>query len=350
MSLLCRISHPRRRSPQSAFTLVELLVVIAIIAMLATLLLPAVNAARDAARRVQCTNNLKQLALGCHNYESAQGEFPYARKYDIWDTYTWTQLVLPFAEEAAIHDLYWTLHETGFRQSYPGPNGPIGNDPQLRQARHAEIAMFYCPNDVTPIGNELQTAQYGFVRGNYRGCTGTGDMYGEPVDPTEGPWGIGLFGVKRDQSVDPDATVPTRGTRIGQVTDGMSKTLMLSEGLVPVVPGWGGALGETIYGNMGGALFSATLTPNSSAPDRLIGPCPHNVGDQAYRPPCVSLGGNAWWTASGRGAHAAARSNHAGGVLVAMGDSAVAFVDNGIDTLIWRSLGTRQGEEPAALP
>ncbi len=173
-------------------------------------------------------------------------------------------------------------------------------------------------------------------------------MYGESVDQTEGPWGIGMFGVKRDQSADPDASVPTHGTRVGQAVDGLSKTLLISEGIVPFTPGWGGALGETIYGNMGGALFSATLTPNSSAPDRVIGPCPHNVNDEAYPAPCVSLGGNAWWTSSGRGAHAAAHSYHQGGAVTGLGDGAISFVSDSIDTIVWRSLGTRQGEEAAS--
>jgi hypothetical protein len=175
-------------------------------------------------------------------------------------------------------------------------------------------------------------------------------MYGNAVDATSGPWGKGVFGVKPGQSFDvsPDGL----GTSPAAIVDGASNTLMLSEGLVvtAMVTGWGGAIGEMIYGNMGGSMFSASLTPNSSAPDRLIGPCPRDAGDTGYPAPCQSLGSNAWWTPSGQGAYAAARSMHRGGVNAAIADGAVTFVVDGIDLRIWRSIATRAGREAVSLP
>src|SRR5262249_33296026 len=330
-------------------TLIELLVVIAIIAVLIGLLLPAIQKVREAAARAQCANNLKQLALACHSYYDANQALPYARKYDMWDTFTWTQLVLPYVEQQAVYGGYWTLNQTGFVQNYPGPNGPIGDDVRLRTARQAVIPPYLCPSDPGPRENEEYTAPYGFVRGNYRGCVGPGDMYGNPTDSTNGPWGKGIFSVRPNQTVDPGKSPQANPVRLTDISDGTSNTVLLSEGVVATITtAWGGPMGETIYGNMGGSIFSSTLTPNSTAPDRPIGPCPKDQGDAVYKAPCLSLGGNAWWTPSALKAHAAARSYHTGGVNGALADGSVRFFSNTIDQVTWRALATRAGGEVAS--
>src|SRR5262249_25252100 len=156
---------------------IELLVVIAIIAILIGLLVPAVQKVREAAARAQCSNNLKQLALACHNYHDANKQFPYGRKFDNWDTYTWSELVQPYIEQEAAYQGWIFMNETAGRQVYPGPNGPIGNNATQRLSRHTVIATFLCPSDGGPNTNEIGTNDYGMVRGNYRACTGSGDMY-----------------------------------------------------------------------------------------------------------------------------------------------------------------------------
>src|SRR5262249_36971110 len=132
------------------------------------------------------------------------------------------------------------------------------------------------------------------------------------------------------------------------ISDGTSNTLLLSEGVVATITtAWGGPMGETIYGNMGGSMYSGTLTPNSTSPDRPIGPCPKDNGDTLYKAPCLSLGGNAWWTPSAAKAQVAARSYHNGGVNGALADGSVRFFSNTIDQLTWRALSTRAGGEVA---
>src|SRR5688500_12419399 len=91
--------------PRKGFTLVELLVVIAIIGILIALLLPAVQAAREAARRYQCTNNLKQIGLAMHNYHDINGKFPPSR-IARGDYITWAVLILPYMEQQAMYELW----------------------------------------------------------------------------------------------------------------------------------------------------------------------------------------------------------------------------------------------------
>ena len=92
------------------------------------------------------------------------------------------------------------------------------------------------------------------------------------------------------------------------------------------------------------------LTPNSTSPDRPIGPCPADQGDGSYKPPCLSLGGNAWWTPSAQGAYTGARSNHPGGVNAVLGDGSVQFYADTVDLSLWRALGTRAGGESTDKP
>ena len=356
------------RRTVGGFTLVELLVVITIIGMLVGMLLPAVNNAREQSRRAQCMNNLKQLSTACISYATANNdEMPYGRKYDVGNSYTWTELILPFIDSIGVYNAFYTLPQrtqTGstLQQSYPGPSGPYGADPKgiLSQGRQAKIAVFVCPSDAaSPLANALSDTSLGCYRGNYRGCVGSGDVYGNPVTTQENlminggyapdnaqranAWtgGLGIFGIKANQSFDPvgtglpytNVTVPTRGTMMSEITNGVSRTMMLSEGIMPRTPAQAAPMGVMWLGNMGGALFSSALPPNSGAPDNLAnaGPCPQAANDNSYRPPCISTSNMSSFSASsGTGAFAGARSSHPGGVVVARADCSVTFVNQSI--------------------
>jgi prepilin-type processing-associated H-X9-DG protein len=212
----------------------------------------------------------------------------------------------------------------------------------------------YCPSDIySPVGNELSSPDFSYYRSSYRGCSGSGDIYGNATDNTTGPWGIGALGIRKGQNFDAAGSVFKAGARMNQVTDGTSKTILLSEGIVSrsdPYNTWGGPIGEAWYGNMGGGVFSAATTPNSSTADRPYGPCPQDVGDSSYLAPCISLGNANWWQPNADKAFAAARSKHPGGVNTTMVDGSVTFFSEQVDLLVWRALGTRAGGEVFQMP
>ncbi len=127
------MNSSRTSRPTNGFTLVELLVVIAIVGILVALLLPAIQAAREAARRTQCTNNLKQIGIGFHNYESANGGFPPRRWSRADQGYTgWGTFILPFMEEQAIYDRY------NWKYDY--------YDPVNKDVVETKLPVFICPS------------------------------------------------------------------------------------------------------------------------------------------------------------------------------------------------------------
>src|SRR5262245_57823579 len=176
-------------SPRRGFTLIELLVVIAIIAVLIGLLLPAVQKVREAANRMKCSNQLKQLALGCHNFESAHGYFPAGELFTYDPTaanWSWMTTLMPYIE---LDNFYRASGITG---------NPAPTLTQARQVVASPISNFWCPSDpeaprgarTDPNNYNLRDPNVGQLAGgvsNYRGNLGANWGGAAPGQP--GWWG-----------------------------------------------------------------------------------------------------------------------------------------------------------------
>ena len=295
------------RSNRTAFTLIELLVVIAIIAILIGLLLPAVQKVREAASRAKCSNNLKQLGLALHNYHDANTYFPYGHQTEalaneIHRRDCWYQRVLPYMEQTALYNAY----EADTTQYIHNINTTFTN---------TTVSTLACPSDGAAPGTGANGSNHSF-QGSYAVCaTGqTGDM-----TPTN-----------KDGLMYKDSK-----TKLGQITDGSSNTVLASEGIIRgnSASAWGG-LGGYWGGAPHGAFgFSTYELPNTTVKDRVYS-CKSTTMKEA---PCEN--GNAGGLA-GRWNYA--RSRHTGGVNVAMGDGSIRFITNNVDIATWRNLGNRE--------
>jgi prepilin-type N-terminal cleavage/methylation domain-containing protein/prepilin-type processing-associated H-X9-DG protein len=316
------------RHLRTAFTLVELLVVIAIIGVLVALLLPAVQTAREAARRSQCQNNLKQTALAVLNYESTFNTLPggMGRYGCCWGT--WMVRLLPFMEQQALFAIYQNSDgndATGIRYRV-APNLTV---------TQSRIKAWTCPSDVPNAPNG------GITSHNYVVNFGNTSYYQEaiPNGSTTIPFGGAPFvaypgGLATGDDGPADAAsaatftrIYGRPVRLAEVTDGTSNTLMLGE----TVQGRLTDLrGYSWWGNAGG--FTTFSTPNSTSPDVLTGgTC---VLTDPRNPPCTTT------STTARPRMIVSRSRHPSGVQVSFCDGHVAFVPNNVAFITWQAMGT----------
>ena len=330
------------------FTLIELLVVIAIIAVLIALLLPAVQSAREAARRMQCVNNMKQIGIALHNYHSSLGSFPSAgiiapmTNWWVANGLTWPG---HFRYSTLVQILPFTEQGNGFNAI--NFNLPLydldGNDmPQNTTVYVMQIKTYLCPSDVRDHVLPDQAPS------NYASCTGNGL-----------PGGFGLPGPYGNPN---GALYLNSATTMANFLDGSSQTALMGESIIgsnsnsppsPNAPNPQEIVVQTASGISGFAdtfkyiplttaecasstsyrwdrqtnwiegdyrhtLYDHYLTPNSSTYDCLRGPL------------------HGWRTA---------RSRHPGGVNILFADGSVRFIKNSVNLAAWQAIGTVAGGE-----
>ena len=297
----------------SGFTLIELLVVIAIIGVLIALLLPAVQSARETARQIQCTNNLKQIALALHNYHEARGELPFASGYTVSQTGTWAAFILPQLERQDVYDRF------DFNKNM--------KDPANRVAVTSVVSAYICPSD--PVGSNPVLPYRCTFNPNpsmalwYPVCMGPTHpdqcFYCPEPNPSYCCQG-GNYGTRPPNSTAGMFGRYPRGFRFADVTDGLSATIMAGETLP------GHCIHNVAFG--GNFPMAGTTIPINI----MLG-----EGKTQHGPP------KHWHTCG-------YKSLHPGGAMFAMGDGSVRFFSEYIDYRLYNELGTRAGDEVVTIP
>ena len=309
---------------RSAFTLVELLVVIAIIGVLVALLLPAVQFARESARRMQCGNNMRQFGIAMHTYHDTLKTLPPGIDNKSISTHAY---LLPFMEYSDIHRLI------DFSVSKSHANNAV--------ARGTKVPIFICPSD------RIDSLMKGLAGTNYRACQGSGILFGGTVqtDPSRQDYGVPApNGVFYNGS----------SHNFGAITDGLSNTAAFSEHLR--------GDGDNLQASNRTDTFKPGTQPKT--PDQALADCLsvnwQDISKQGYSDIGIPwLEGyhstTLYYHVGGPNSRScmypsnrimtSANSNHPNGVNVQFCDGSGRFVNDSINLEVWRRLGSRDGNE-----
>lgn len=338
-----RVIDPVRRHQRAALTLLELLVALAIVSLLAALVLPAIQHARESARRITCVSHLRQMGLACESFVATRRTYPTSVKevrdaHGIWVSHH--VLLLPHLERA---DLF---QEVGPREFVlPGREPPrVDKDPHLL---NEHVTVFVCPSDNVPVGGN-----------SYRGCFGTtpglyhtwrpGRRPPPPPGTPSAQWGIMMMSQPR---------TPAR------VTDGLSQTALFSERVVGdqdparvtpwrdvyVVPPSSTRLMTAEAAEQRCRSLTTAIGHYSGAGRAWVAGYYHHAAYNHVLPPNSPVPDCAFLTETNFTGAMTARSLHPGGVNVCFGDGSVRFISETIDLQLWRALGTMYGAEAVSL-
>jgi len=299
------------------FTLVELLVVIAIIGILVSLLMPAVQAAREAARRSQCMNNLRQLGLGLHNYTTQHGVLPYG-----WNEHGtgWQAMVLPFIEQQGLYDTLAFTEADNW-----------GSTPSQEAACGTYLAIFRCPSMIQPthVDDDGIPAR---VPASYRGHASSNAT-------SDGSTGM-VAGTSAMKEPDQDGLMfGCSSISFAHVHDGLSNTIVLGESYTDINFQQDGQALDYWY------LGSPQVDPYN---------CDGSGSGAEYTEFCGSTGApiNSRLNAalSGYLKEVAYGSYHPGGAFFCLADGSVHFIADSISITVYQALGSRAGGESVTLP
>jgi prepilin-type N-terminal cleavage/methylation domain-containing protein/prepilin-type processing-associated H-X9-DG protein len=321
--MICSWSS-KRRGP-AGFTLIELLVVIAIIAVLIGLLLPAVQKVREAANRMSCSNNLKQIGLALHNYHDTNARFP-AGGYtpgaccSTRSGSNWAIDLLPYVEQDALFKQYlqWPVANEDSRNAF---------------VRTQFVKTYSCPSDVDTNRTDLPASGPGsglqYARGSYRAVSGktanVGRTFWDTYEPTTGwdplnPAWRGLL-----HSVGGHAVQGKSGETMASITDGTSNTIVVGEYTNIDVP-----RRRTFWAYTYTSYNQSSITEQSRILGNSYTRCAQLPGPGADNPCKRSFG-----------------SNHAGGLNFVFGDGSVRFVSYNVDIFILAGMATISNGEVA---